>query len=280
MAAPQFEDAASQPEDAGPQPKGAALRFQGVDLDRVGVKVLHALDWSVAADERWVLLGPNGSGKTTMMQLASGYLQPTRGRVDILGETLGRVDVRTLRRRLGIVSAAVGKMVVGSLTGLDVVMAARDGALEPWWASYSTDDRARAAGLLDAAGFGYVADRQFSVLSEGERQQVLLARSLMGHAELLLLDEPCAGLDIAGRERLVSRLAAVARDHSTPPTVLVTHHVEEIPESFTHVLLLREGSIIAAGPIAETLSADALSDCYDMKLELTRHGGRWTCAGR
>lgn len=248
-----------------------------MDLDRVGVPVLHSIDWTVAPDERWVVLGPNGSGKTTLMQLASGYLQPTRGRVRILGQTLGRVDVRTLRERLGMVSAAVAKMVVGSLPALDVVVSARHGALEPWWHHYADADRARAADLLAAAGFADIRGRPFAVLSEGERQQVLLARSLMNEPELVLLDEPCAGLDVAGRERLVGRLGDLAADPASPPTVLVTHHVEEIPATFTHVLLLRAGRVVAAGPLPATLRADTLSACYAMDLSLTREWGRWSC---
>ncbi len=255
----------------------AALEFSAVDLDRVGVPVLHSIDWSVASQERWVVLGPNGSGKTTLMQLASGYLHPTRGRVRILGETLGRVDVRPLRERLGMVSASVAKMVVGSLPALDVVVAARHGALEPWWHDYAEADRGRARELLAAAGFAGIADRAFAVLSEGERQQVLLARSLMNQPELVLLDEPCAGLDVAGRERLVARLGALAADPGAPPTVLVTHHVEEIPATFTHVLLLRDGRVVDAGPIDATLRADTLSACYDIELVLVRQEGRWSC---
>jgi iron complex transport system ATP-binding protein len=254
-----------------------ALEFAAVDLDRVGVPVLHAVDWTVTAGDRWVVLGPNGSGKTTMMQLASGYLHPTRGRVRILGEMLGRVDVRGLRERLGVVSASVAKMVVPSLTAFEVVLSARHGALEPWWHEYAGADRARAGELLAAAGFAEITDRPFGVLSEGERQQVLLARSLMTEPELLLLDEPCAGLDVAGRERLVAHLGAVAADPAAPPTVLVTHHVEEIPTTFTHVLLLREGRVVAAGPIDSTLHAEALSACYAMPLRLQRQEGRWTC---
>lgn len=259
---------------------GPALHFDAVDLDRVGLGVLAAVDWSVAPDERWVILGPNGSGKTTMLQLASGYLHPTRGRVWVLGNRLGRVDVRRLRRRIGLVSASVAKMLVPTVSALDVVVAARDGALEPWWHSYGDDDRAAAMHLLDTAGFAAVADRPFGVLSEGERQQVLLARTLMAAPDLLLLDEPCAGLDVAGRERLVARLASLAGEPEAPPTVLVTHHVEEIPPAFTHVLLLRDGKVMTSGPVEEALNSESLSACFGMGLSLRRHDGRWTCRSR
>jgi iron complex transport system ATP-binding protein len=254
-----------------------ALQFTAVDLDRVGNQVLHTVDLTVEAGERWIILGPNGSGKTTMFQLASGYLHPTRGTVDIIGHRLGRVDVRRLRERIGLVSASVSKMLVPSITGLEVVVSARHGALEPWWHVYDDAERGAARHLLEQAGFAHVADRPFGVLSEGERQQVLLARSLMIRPELLLLDEPAAGLDVGGRERLVLRLASLAADPESPPTVMITHHVEEIPTGFGHALLLRDGRVVAAGPIEDTLSSASLSETFSLPLLVTRTAGRWAC---
>jgi iron complex transport system ATP-binding protein len=260
-----------------PAPPPPALHFAGVDLDRLATPVLRHVDLEIGAGERWVVLGPNGSGKTTLLQLASGYLHPTRGTVDILGHRLGRVDVRRLREHIGLVSASISKMLVPSLTGMEVVMSARHGALEPWWHQYGDDVRAEARDLLEVGGWGHVADRPFGVLSEGERQQVLLARSLMARPDLLLLDEPAAGLDVSGRERLLARLTRLAADPSSPPTVLVTHHVEEIPVGFAHVMLLRDGAVVRAGPLAESLTADALSETYGMALLLTEQDGRWSC---
>jgi iron complex transport system ATP-binding protein len=254
-----------------------ALRFSGVEVTRGDVQVLRGIDWVVGGRDRWAVLGPNGSGKTTMLQLASGYLHPTHGTVDILGNRLGRVDVRRLRERIGMVSAAVAKMLVPKVTARDVVMSARHAALEPWWHHYDAEDGAQARRLLADAGFAAVADRPFGALSEGERQQVLLARTLMADPELLLLDEPAAGLDVGGRERLVSRLTRLAVDPDAPPLVLVTHHVEEIPAHFSHVLLLREGRIVAAGPVAEALTSDSLSACFGLPLRLAGEAGRWTC---
>ena len=242
--------------------------------------MLAGVDLRVGTGERWIILGPNGAGKTTIFQLASGYLHPTRGTVDIIGHRLGRVDVRRLRERIGLVSASVAKMLVPSITGLDVVLTARHGALEPWWHHYDDDERARARELLEKAGFGYTADRPFGVLSEGERQQVLLARSLMIRPELLLLDEPAAGLDVGGRERLVARLASLAVDPASPPTVMITHHVEEIPVGFGHLLLLRRGQVVGAGPIDSTLTAEALSETFGLPLALFRTDGRWSCRAR
>jgi iron complex transport system ATP-binding protein len=255
----------------------AALWFDQVDVVRGATLVLSQVSWEVGMGDRWAVLGPNGSGKTTMLQLASGYLHPTRGTVSILGHPLGRVDVRQLRRRIGIVSAAVAKMLVPSLSARDVVMSARHAALEPWWHTYTDGDRERADDLLARAGFASVAERPFGVLSEGERQQVLLARTLMAAPDLLLLDEPAAGLDIAGRERLVSRLAELAADGSSPPMVLVTHHVEEIPAHFSHLLLLRGGAVVAAGHLDEVMTSANLSACYGLPLKVEGIEGRWLC---
>jgi iron complex transport system ATP-binding protein len=269
MAAVAPEPGVDQPDD------GEALSFDRVDVVRGDTLVLADVSWLVGGAERWAVLGPNGSGKTTMLQLASGYLHPTRGTVAVLGHRLGQVDVRRLRERIGIVSAAVAKMLVPSVTARDVVMSARHAALEPWWHSYTPADRSRAEDLLARAGFAAVADRAFGVLSEGERQQVLLARTLMADPDLLLLDEPAAGLDIAGRERLVARLAQLAADPESPPMVLVTHHVEEIPAHFSHLLLLRQGTVVAAGPIDAALTSANLSACFELPLRVEGTAGRW-----
>jgi iron complex transport system ATP-binding protein len=253
-----------------------ALWLREVDVDRSSTPVLRGLSWQVRAGERWALLGPNGSGKTTIVQLASGYLHPTRGVVEILGQKLGRVDVRALRRRVAVVSASVARMVHPWLSALEVVVPAEDGALEPWWRDYGPSDWQQGRELLGAAGFAHIADRAFGRLSEGERQQVLLARALMCSPGLVLLDEPCAGLDMGGRERLLSRLSSVAELGSSPPVVMVTHHVEEIPAGFTHVLLLRKGQVMAAGPLAQTLSPRTLSECFGLPLTLQHQDGRWS----
>jgi iron complex transport system ATP-binding protein len=255
----------------------AAVRFDGVGLDKGGRPVVDGLDWAVQPGERWVVLGPNGSGKTSTIMLAAAYDHPTRGTVDVLGCRLGRVDVRVLRLRIGLVSASVAKLLRPSVRAADVVMTARFGALEPWWHQYADGDRARARSLLAEAGFADLADASFGVLSEGERQQVLLARALMNEPELVLLDEPAAGLDLGAREQLLQRLTALAADASTPPVVFVTHHVEEIPVGFTHALLLRGGRAVAAGPLDETLSSEALSTAFGLRLRLARDGGRFAC---
>jgi iron complex transport system ATP-binding protein len=260
---------------ATPAPASPALRLTSVDVVRPPVTILSGVDWTVSAGERWVVLGPNGSGKTTLMRLASLYLHPTSGTVDVLGERLGRVDVRRHRARIGLVSPAFADLLRPQITAVEAVMSAREAALETWWHTYGADDAAHARELLARLGASAVADRTFGTLSSGERQRVLLARSLWGDPGLVLLDEPTAGLDLGAREDLVARLAGLAADPTTPPTVLVTHHVEEIPRGFTHALLLREGRIVVAGPIDEVLTAPALSDVFGLPLVLDRRDGRF-----
>jgi iron complex transport system ATP-binding protein len=227
-----------------------------------------------------VVLGPNGSGKTTLLRIASLYLHPSSGSVAVAGEVLGRTDVRQLRTRIGLASPAFGDLLRPELAAADVVMTGRYAALEPWWHTYDDGDRARAAELLDRFGVGAAAGRPVATLSSGERQRVLLARAFSGHPALVLLDEPTAGLDLGGREDLVARLGAAALDPTGPPTVLVTHHVEEIPVGTTHVLLLRGGRIAASGPIGDVLQADALSATFGVALDLERRGDRWSAWAR
>jgi iron complex transport system ATP-binding protein len=237
--------------------------------------ILRDLDWDVRPGERWVVLGRNGCGKTTLLRIASLYLHPSSGSVTVLGETLGRTDVRKLRERIGFSSASFADMLRPALDAVDIVKTAKNAALEPSWHRYDDADRARATALLDRVGIAHLADRQFGTLSSGERQRVLLARTLMNDPGVVLLDEPTAALDLAGREELVATLDALAKDPDTPPVVMVTHHVEEIPASFTHALLLRQGRALAQGPIADVLTADALGECFDLPLELERRAGRW-----
>jgi iron complex transport system ATP-binding protein len=253
-----------------------ALDLQGITKSVDERPILRGIDWRIRPGERWVVLGRNGCGKTTLMRIASLYLHPTTGSVTVLGETLGRCDVRRLRERIGFSSASFADMLRPALTAGEIVMTAKHAALEPWWHHYDDADRRRATELLARVGVGHFADRQFGTLSSGERQRVLLARTLMNDPGLVLLDEPTAGLDLGGREELVASLDALATDPSTPPLAMVTHHVEEIPASFTHVLLLRDGAALASGPIEEVLTADALSACFDLHVHLDRRAGRYT----
>ncbi|MCQ3806887.1 MAG: ATP-binding cassette domain-containing protein [Acidimicrobiaceae bacterium] len=257
-------------------PATAVLDLRGVQRSIDGVEILRGIDWRVEPRQHWVVLGPNGCGKTTLMQIASMWLHPSAGEVEVLGQRLGRTDVRTLRSRVGFCSAALAKMLRPQLLVLDVVMTALNAALEPWWHTYSDDDRSRAQAVLDRVGAGHLRGRHFGVCSEGERQRVLVARSLMTDPALVLLDEPTAALDLAGREQFVSMLNDLATDPANPPMVLVTHHVEEIPDRFTHCLLLRDGRILARGPIAEVLTDELLSSCFGLPLVVEQRNRRWT----
>jgi iron complex transport system ATP-binding protein len=240
--------------------------------------LLDDLAWEVQTPERWVILGPNGSGKTTLLQVAGARLWPTRGEVEILGARLGRVDLRTLRPRVALVSGSVIRQLRATQSVREVVVSGRFGALETWWDHYDDADWALADRLLADAGVGGeggIGDREFGVISEGERQHVLLARALMSRPELLLLDEPAAGLDMGARERLLASLASLAADPQTPPIVLVTHHAEEIPAGMTHAALLRAGSFVAAGEIGDVLRSDAVSACFDVAVSIGHEAGRW-----
>jgi iron complex transport system ATP-binding protein len=253
-----------------------ALRLDAVTLRRDGVVVLRDVSWVATNAQRWVVVGPNGSGKTTLLAVAGARLHPSSGSVEILGNRLGASDWRAVRASVGFVSGSVVRSLRASLTARDIVMTGRYGALEPWWHQYDDIDRARALELLALLGVDDIADRAFGVISEGERQQVMVARTLMADPGLLLLDEPFAGLDLGARERLLARISALAADPMTAPTVLVTHHVEEIPPSFTHALVLGDGEVVAAGPIAATLDDAALTKAFGMPISVQRDGDRWT----
>jgi iron complex transport system ATP-binding protein len=252
------------------------LHFSRVSVLRDGATLLDRIDWDVAEGERWVVLGPNGAGKTTLLQLASANLHPSRGTATVLGETLGAVDVFELRPRIGLSSASLAERLPGRERVRDVVLTASYGMVGRWRELYEEMDSGRAEELLDALGVRGLAERRFGTLSEGERKRVQIARALMTDPELMLLDEPAAGLDLGGREDLVRRLGVIALDEEAPALVLVTHHVEEIPPGFTHALLLRQGRVVSAGPIGTALTTRTLADCFGIDLELTRTGHRWT----
>ena len=252
------------------------LRLTDVHLRRGTTTILDGIDWAVADGERWVVLGPNGAGKTTILQLAAARLHPTSGTVDVLGERLGAVDVFELRHRIGMSSTALAARIAGGERVLDVVLTAAYGMTGRWREQYEDLDHERARLLLDVFGVGHLAERTFGTLSEGERKRTQIARALMADPELLLLDEPAAGLDLGGREELVAALTELAFDRRSPVLVLVTHHVEEIPPGFTHVLLLRDGQVSAAGPMAQTLTAENLSAAFGMALDLDTHGDRFS----
>lgn len=252
-----------------------------IDLDKVGVlrsgtHLLRDLTWRVELDERWVVLGPNGAGKTTLLNLAAARMHPTTGVAHVLGERIGRTDVTELRTRIGLSTAALAERIRADERVHDVVVTAAWSVVGRWRESYDPMDESRARGLLDQLGVATLADRAYGTLSEGERKRVQIARALMTDPELLLLDEPAAGLDLGGREDLVSRLAELAYDPEAPALVLVTHHVEEIPPGFTHALLLREGGVVAQGLLGETVTSEHLSKTFGFPLTVERSGERFT----
>src|SRR5690606_7219228 len=252
------------------------VELADVTLIRGGNKLLDGVSWTIEEDERWVVLGPNGAGKTTLLQVAAARMHPTGGTARILGETLGNVNVFDLRPRIGLTSAALAEKIPRDERVHDVVVSASYAVLGRWREHYDELDHDRADELLAWLNVAEYADRTFGTLSEGERKRVQIARALMTDPELLLLDEPAAGLDLAGREGLVARLAELAYDPDAPALVLVTHHVEEIPPGFTHALLLREGTIVAQGPLAWTITDEHLSKAFGLSLRVRHEDGRFT----
>ncbi len=251
------------------------LEFSDVVVRRNTREIVDHLDWSVHDDQRWVILGPNGAGKTTLLQLADTLMHPTSGTVTILGERLGRTDVFELRPRIGFASSAMAKRVPDDETVLNVVLTAAFSVLGRWNEDYEDIDERRALRVLAEWRLDHLADRTFGTLSDGEQKRVQIARAVMTDPELLLLDEPTASLDLGAREELLSLLGGYAQVATTPAMVMVTHHVEEIPVGFTHVLLLRDGKITAAGPIAQTLTAEALTETFGVPITLTEADGRY-----
>jgi iron complex transport system ATP-binding protein len=256
------------------------LRLRGAGVRRDKSMLLRDIDWTVHSDESWVVIGPNGAGKTTLLQVAAALLVPTDGRAEILGEDVTKADVFDLRTRIGLASSALADRVPPAEKVIDLVLTASYGILGRNTEDYESSDVTRAVELLDALGCAHLIRRKFSTLSEGERKRVQIARALMPDPELLLLDEPAAGLDLGGREDLLRRLTALARDPKAPMMVLVTHHVEEVPDGFTHAMLLRRGSVLAAGPIDEVFTARNLSRCFGVQLEIEHRQARWTARAR
>ncbi len=254
---------------------GHVLEFKQVSVVRDERTILGPLSWQVSEGERWVVLGPNGAGKSTLFALAGSLIHPTKGEVTILESPLGKTDVFELRPRIGITSTAIVELIPEDETVINVVMTSAYAIVGRWQESYDLWDESRALSLLTILGVRELRDRNFGTLSEGEKKRTLIARALMPNPELLLLDEPAAGLDLGGREDLLRRLNALAQDPVSPVTVIVTHHVEEIPRGTTHCLLLSDGLVVAQGALADVLTSANLSTAYGITVEVQEQGGRY-----
>jgi len=253
----------------------AVVELAGVSIVRNGSTLINNISWEIDESDRWVIIGPNGAGKTTLLQVISAQIHPSSGVAGLLGEVLGTVDVFELRPRIGLTSAALAERIPRGERVHDVVVSASYAVVGRWREQYDELDHVRASELLAQLGIDRLANRTFGTLSEGERKRVQIARALMTDPELLLLDEPAAGLDLAGRESLVTALGELAQDQYAPATVLVTHHVEEIPNGITHAMLLKAGEIMAVGPLRDTLTADNLTKTFEVDLSLVEADGRW-----
>ena len=251
------------------------IDFAKVTLRRGGQVLVGPVTWSVELDERWVVIGPNGAGKTSLLRIAAAMEHPSSGTAYVLGERLGRVDMSELRARVGLSSSTLSQRVPDGELVRDLVVSAGYAVLGRWRERYEDVDYEQAIDMLESVGAEHLAERTYETLSEGERKRVLIARSLMTDPELLLLDEPAAGLDLGGREELVARLADLAADPDSPAIVLVTHHVEEIPQGFSHALILSEGRVVDAGLLADVLTAENLSKAFGQSIALDIIDGRY-----
>ena len=254
----------------------SVLQLSDVSVVRNGRAIVDSVSWSVEPDQRWVVLGPNGAGKTTVLQLASTLIYPTTGSVEILDSTLGKTDVFELRPRIGIASTAMARRVPSDETVLNVVMTAAYSVTGRWNEEYEDIDIKRAKRVLTEWRLDHLAERSFGTLSDGEQKRVQIARAVMTDPELLLLDEPAASLDLGSREELVALLGGYAQSEDSPAIIMVTHHVEEIPVGFTHALLLKDGAVVASGPLREALTSESLTATFGLPIELTENNGRFS----
>ena len=253
----------------------SAFELTRVSVVRPGKILLNNISWSVEVGERWVVLGPNGAGKSTLMQVVGATMFPSSGTADILGYRLGEVDVFDLRTRIGHTGTSIADRIPPHETVRDAVMSAAYAVLGRWQEQYDDLDAVRTEQIMGELGITALADRTFGTLSEGERKRTL-ARALMTDPELLLLDEPGAGLDLGAREDLLASLEVLSEADGAPVLVMVSHHVEEIPRGFSHVLMLRDGQVVAQGPLDETLTAETLGRTFGMRLELNVEDGRYS----
>ena len=256
------------------RPKMPVLEVENLSIRREGTMILREVSWRVMPGQHWAMLGANGSGKTSLLSALTGYLMPTTGEISVLGERYGASDWRELRKQIGIVSSSVRQMMAEDEAALDTVASGKHAMIDCWHTPPRAD-RVLAARLLRKVECAYVATRPWRVLSQGERQRVLIARALMAKPRLLILDEPCAGLDPAAREHFLQFIQRLGRRKNAPTLVLVTHHVEEIMPVFTHVLLIKNGCVLAAGSKSRILNAAMISKTFAARVKLSRRAGRY-----
>jgi len=237
--------------------------------------ILQSIDWEVERGQHWAIIGANGSGKTSLLSTLTGYMPLTAGEISVLGQMYGRTDWRELRKRVGIVSSSIQQLVEGYQTALDTIIGGRQATIGVW-GEVQPAERSQALKILRQIEAVAIRDRPWRVLSQGERQRVVIGRALMARPELLILDEPCAGLDPVAREHFLQFLNRLARTRSAPTLVLVTHHVEEIIPVFSHVLVLRGGEVLAAGPKNKVLTSATLSRAFSAPVKLRRQRGRYS----
>lgn len=253
----------------------SVISLRDVSVIRDGKTILGPLDWDVLEGERWVILGPNGAGKSTLFHILATTMHPSKGQATVLSETLGKVDVFELRTRIGLVTNQLVEEIPYSEKVIDVVLTAAYAVVGRWNESYDLWDESRALALLTTLGVRSLGDRLFGTLSEGEKKRVLIARAMMSNPEVMLLDEPAAGLDLGGREDLLKRLDLLASDPKSPATLIVTHHIEEIPLGTTHALLLSHGGIVASGRIDSVLTDSHLTSAYGLPITVHQEAGRF-----
>lgn len=256
------------------------LELSDITVRRGDQLILGPLNWQVREGERWVILGPNGAGKTTLLQICSSLMHPTSGIIHILGEQLGKVDVFELRTRIGLTSSALVDQLPSEELVIDIVLTAAYAMFGRWQEKYDLWDESRAIALLTSLGVRELGERKFGSLSEGEKKRVQIARALMADPELLLLDEPASSLDLGGREDLLRRIENLSSDPLAPATVIVTHHIEEIPAGTTHALLLREGTAVAQGNITEVITDLNLTQAFGVAITVQYEGGRYFARAR
>ncbi len=252
----------------------SVLEVQGLTIRRGQTFLLRDIDWRISRRQHWVILGANGSGKTSLLSALTGYLMPTAGKMSIWGEQYGRTDWRELRKHIGLVSSAIRQLMADAEPALRTVISGQNAMID-LWGPVSTADRDRALRILKQIECAYLADRLWLHLSQGERQRVLIGRALMARPRMLILDEPCAGLDPAAREHFLQFLQRLGQRRGAPTLVLVTHHVEEIMPVFSHVLVLKKGRVLAAGPKQVCLCSDLLSDAFDCPMRLSKENRRY-----